>query len=361
MAISCKDKDTTVFIGGVFPLSGGHASYGSESRDGINLALEQINARGGVLGRKIAIIFEDDEGKAEMAVNAFSRLTNRDNVSIVIGSNLSGPTLAITPLAQRNEILLISPTATNIAVTQAGDFIFRACFIDPFQGVAGANFAYEVLGSRRAAILFDESASYNSGLAEAFKNQFMALGGQVAAIEAYQTGDTNFNTRITRIKAANPDLIYLPNYYSDVSIQAKQLREQGVLSTLIGGDAWDELINHAGDEVINCFWSAGFAADTTDPNGMAFVQAFEAQYNRPATQYAALSYDAMMLIADAITAAGTFDTSAVKDAMARINGNYATGNIRFDSDRNPIKGAVIIEIVKEDGRLVNKYKTTINR
>jgi branched-chain amino acid transport system substrate-binding protein len=154
--------------------------------------------------------------------------------------------------------------------------------------------------------------------------------------------------------------VYLPNYYNDVSLQAKQLRDQGITCALVGGDGWDSLTDNAGDEILNGFWSSGFASDTTDPKGVAFVQAFQSKYNRLASQFAALGYDAMMLVIDGIKAAGSFDPAAVKDAIAKLDGPYVTGNIRFDSDRNPIKGAAILEIVKKDGKLVNAYKTTVN-
>jgi len=357
---SSSSNNNAVRIGAIFPLSGSVAFYGNESRDGALLAIEEINAAGGLLGRQLTLISEDDEGNAEKTVNAFTKLTTRDNVSFIIGSSTSGTTQAITNLAQRGRILLISPSATNVDVTRAGDYIFRACFIDPFQGVVGAGFAYNTLGSRRAAVLYDAGADYNTGLADAFKGQFRALGGQIVADEAYQSGDVDFNAQVTRIRAANPDIVYLPNYYSDVSLQAKQLRDQGVTCALVGGDGWDSLIDNAGDEVLNGYWSSGFASDTTDPKGVAFVRAFQARYNRPASQFAALGYDSMMLIADAIRAAGTFDTAAVKDAMARINGTYVTGNIRFDANRDPIKGAAILEIVRRDGRLVNAFRATVN-
>ena len=350
----------TVNIGAVFPLSGAVAFYGNESRDGALLAIEQINASGGLLGKKLALIAEDDEGAAEKAVNAFTKLTDRDKVGFVLGSSTSGATMAMTALAQQKKVVLISPSATNIDVTKAGDFVFRACFIDPFQGVVGADFAYDTLNARRAAVLYDAGADYNSGLAAAFKDEFKKINGQVVADEAYQSGDVDFNAQVTRIRAANPDVVYLPNYYNDVALQAKQLRAQGVTCALVGGDGWDSLIDNAGDEVLNGFWSAGFAADTTDPKGVAFVKAFEARFNRPASQFSALGYDTMMLVIDGIKAAGTFDTTAVKDAMAKLNGSYVTGNIRFDADRNPIKGAAICEIVKRDGKLVNAYKTTVN-
>ncbi|MDR2110157.1 MAG: ABC transporter substrate-binding protein [Spirochaetaceae bacterium] len=359
-AASGTAASDTVAIGAVFPLSGSVAFYGTESRDGALLAIDEINAAGGLLGKKLTLIAEDDEGNAEKSVNAFTKLATRDKVSFVLGSSTSGATMAMTSLAQQNKVVLISPSATALNITDAGDYIFRACLIDPFQGTVGADFAYDTLGSRKAAVLYDAGSDYNTGLADAFKLEFAKIGGQVVADEAYQTGDVDFNAQVTRIKAANPDLVYLPNYYNDVTLQAKQLRAQGITCALLGGDGWDSLIDNAGDEVLNGFWSSGFAADTTDPRGQTFVKAYEAKFNKPASQFAALGYDSLMLVADGIKAAGSFDSAAVKDAMAKLNGTYITGSIRFDSHRDPIKGAAILEIVRKDGKLTNVYKATVN-
>jgi branched-chain amino acid transport system substrate-binding protein len=355
-----KGGDDSVAIGAVFPLSGPVAFYGNESRDGALLAIDEINAAGGLLGKKLTLLSEDDEGDGAKALNAFTKLVTRDKVKFILGSSTSGATMSMTQQAQQNKVILNSPSATNVDVTKAGDYIFRACFIDPFQGIVGADFSYGTLNATRAAVLYDAGADYNTGLADEFKKQFRAIGGQVVADEAYQTGEVDFNAQITRIRAANPDVVYLPNYYNDVSLQAKQLRDQGITVPLVGGDGWDGLTDNAGSEVLNSYWSSGFAADTTDPRGVAFVRAFQAKYNKTASQFAALGYDAMMLIADGISAAGTFDTAAVKDAMAKLDGPYVTGNIRFDSNRNPIKGAAILQIVNEGGRLVNSYTTTVN-
>jgi branched-chain amino acid transport system substrate-binding protein len=357
----CGNKNSdTVAIGAVFPLSGQVAFYGTESRDGALLAIDEINAGGGLLGKKLILLSEDDEGNPEKSVNAFTKLTTRDKVSFVLGSSTSGATQSMTALAQQSKVVLISPSATNTEVTRAGDYIFRACFIDPFQGVVGADFAYDTLGSRRAAILYDAGADYNTGLADSFRRQFRAVGGEIVADEAYQTGEVDFNAQITRIRAVNPDVVYLPNYYSDVALQAAQLRQLGISCALVGGDGWDGLVDNAGEEVLNGFWSSGFAADTTDPRGQAFVKAFSAKFNKTASQFSALGYDAMMLVAGGIRAAESFDPAAVKDAMAKINGPYVTGNIRFDENRDPIKGAAILEIVSDGGRLVNLYKVTVN-
>jgi len=359
--LGCGGKSAdTVPIGAIFPLSGPVAFYGTESRDGAQLAIDEINAAGGLLGKTLSLLSEDDEGDAAKTLNAFTKLTTRDKVTFILGSSTSGATMAMTQQAQQNKVIIVSPSATNVDVTKAGDFIFRACFIDPFQGIVGADFAFDSLGARRAAVLYDAGADYNTGLADEFKKEFRAIGGEVVADEAYQTGEVDFNAQITRIKAGNPDVVYLPNYYSDVSLQAKQLRAQGITVPLVGGDGWDGLTDNAGDEMLNGFWSSGFAADTTDARGAAFVKAYQSKYNKSASQFAALGYDAMMLIIDGIKAAGSFDTAAVKGAIAKINGPYVTGNIRFDSDRNPIKGAAILEIVMKDGKLANSYKTTVN-
>jgi branched-chain amino acid transport system substrate-binding protein len=354
------DSKDSVTVGAIFPLSGGVAFYGNESRDGALLAIEEINAAGGLLGKKIVLLSEDDEGDAAKAVNALTKLVERDKVTIIMGSSTSGPTQAMAPLAQSKKAILISPSATNEDVTRAGDYIFRACFIDPFQGVVGADFAYDTLGCRKAAVIYDAGADYNTGLADSFKTQFRKLGGQVVADEAYQTGDVDFNAQVTRIRAAQPDVVYLPNYYNDVSLQAKALRDQGVNCALVGGDGWDSLVDNAGDEVLNGFWSSGFASDTTDPRGVAFVKAFEARFRRPASQFAALGYDTFMLVANGIKAANSFDTAAVKTAMAKLDGPYVTGNIRFDANRDPVKGATMLEIKKVGGKLTNAYKATVN-
>ncbi|MDR2500651.1 MAG: ABC transporter substrate-binding protein [Treponema sp.] len=357
-ALSCN---AAVVVGAVFPLSGGAASYGRDSWDGARLAADELNAAGGILGRRLVLIAEDDENNPEKAVKALTKLTSQDKASFVLGSSTSSATKAIAALAQRMRVVLISPSATDIEVTKAGDFIFRACFINPFQGVAGADFAYDVLGSRRAAILFDAWTDYNSGLADAFLLRFTQRGGGIAADEVYQTGAEDFNAQAARIKDAAPDVVYLPNYYNDAARQAKQLRAWGVNCALVGGDGWDTLtgIENLGDEVLRGFWSSGFTADTLDPKGAAFVKAFQERYGRAASQSAALGYDAMLLLAGGIQAAGGFDPAAVKDALAALEGSYVTGDIRFDGNRNPIKSAAILEIVKKDGKFVNAYKTTV--
>jgi branched-chain amino acid transport system substrate-binding protein len=350
-----------ITIGGIFPLSGPVAVYGTEAQKGIHLAIEQINAAGGVGGRKLVLISEDDEGDAAKTVNAFTKLTTRDKVKIVIGSLTSGCTIAITDRAQAQGVVLMAPAASSEPVTNAGDYIFRACFIDPFQGTVGGTFAFHELGAKRAAVLYEAGSDYSAGLQENFVKAFSSFGGTVVATEVYNTGDVDFNAQLTRIKAANPDVIYLPEYYSDVALIAKQLRAQGINTPIVGADGWDGLQENAGDEVLNGFFTNNFTPDSTTPNVQTFVKDFQAKFNALPTSFAALGYDSLYLIRDAIAAAGSAEAAPVRDALKAINSSYVTGNISFDAKRNPVKSAVVLELVKgANGRLTTVYKTTVN-
>ena len=354
-----RDGDA-IDLGVIFPLSGPQAHFGVESSDGIILAAERINAAGGILGRQINLIIADDENIPANTVANFLRLTTQDGVGIVMGSSTSGATLAIAPMAQQQGVVVISPSATAFGVTQAGDFIFRTCFIDSFQGIVGANFAFDDLGARRAAVLYDQGADYNRGLAHAFIAQFNARGGEIVSNQVYMTGAVDFSAQVTSIAAVNPDVVFLPNFLNDVALQAMQIRAQGITAPLLGGDGWDGVVGIAGPEIAGSMWSGSFSSETTDPMGAEFVRNFQARFGRTATQFAALGYDTMLLIASAITRAGTTDPSAVRDALAATNEPFVTGVITFDENRNPIKGAVINEIQLRDGVLVNTYRTTVN-
>ncbi|GHU33839.1 ethanolamine utilization protein EutJ [Spirochaetia bacterium] len=352
---------STIVIGGIFPLSGPVAVYGVECRNGIALAIEEINAAGGISGKTLKLISEDDEGSAEKTVNAYKKLTTQDQAKIIIGSLTSGCTAAISSLAQQQKILLVAPAATMESITDAGDYVFRACFIDPFQGTVGGLFAATTLGTKRAAILYDNGNDYSVGLTENFVKSFQSNGGTVVAQESYLTGDVDFNAQITKIRSVNPDIVYLPDYYATVALIAKQLRAQGINTPIVGADGWDGLTENAGDEVLNGFYSNHYASDSTDPKVANFVKAYQAKYNSVPVSFAALGYDSVYMIKDAIIAAGSAESTPVRDALFKTNGSYVTGNLRFDARRNPIKSAVIVELVKgRDGKLTTVYKTTVN-
>jgi branched-chain amino acid transport system substrate-binding protein len=354
-------KDTnTIRIGGIFPLSGSAALYGVELRNSIELAIDEINAAGGINGKKVVLIAEDDTGNPEISVNVYRKLTARDKVNVIIGALTSGCTLAITSLAQAQKVVLVAPAATAEAVTDAGDFVFRACYTDPFQGTVGGIFAANELGARRAAVLYDNGNDYSVGLKDNFVMAFQNQGGTIVANESYITGDVDFNAQLTKIKAANPEVIYLPDYYSTVALIAKQLRAQGINTPIVGADGWAGLTENAGDEVLGGFYSNHYAADSTDSRVVNFVKAYQAKYGSIPVSFAALGYDSMYLIRDAMLKAGSTDSTAIKDALAQTKGRYLTGNLSFDAKRNPQKSVVMMEIVKKDGKLATAYKTTVN-
>jgi len=355
-----KEDENTIKIGGIAPLSGAVAVYGVECTNGVNLAVEEINAAGGINGKKIVYIAEDDEGDPAKSVNAYKKLTTQDGIRLVIGSLTSGCTIALTSSAQAQGVVQIAPAATAEAVTDAGNFIFRTCFIDPFQGSIGGKFAAKNLNTKNAAILYDIGNDYSVGLTENFINEFTKNGGTIVAKESYSTGDKDFNAQLTKIKAAKPDVVYLPDYYGTVALIAKQLRNQGIDTPIIGADGWDGLTDNAGDEVLNGFYSNHYAADSSDPAVQAFVKNFKAKYNKEPNAFAALGYDSMYLLKDAILKAGTADAKAVRDALEKIDADYVTGHIKFDAKHNPVKSAVMIELVKNaEGKLEAVYNATV--
>ena len=326
-----------------------------------DLAIEEINAAGGINGKPIVLVSEDDEGNPDKTVNAFKKLSTKDGVKVIIGSLTSGCTQAITTLSQASKVVQIAPAATAPAITDAGDFIFRACFIDPFQGTVGGKFAAETLGKKRAAILYDIGNDYSVGLADNFKIAFTKAGGSIVSEESYATNDKDFNAQLTKIKNANPDVVYLPDYYGTVALIAKQLRAQGINVPMVGADGWDGLTSNAGDEVLGGYYSNHYAVDSTEPAVKKFVESFRAKYNKDPNSFAALGYDCVYLIRDAIVAAGAEDSIAVRDALVKTNGDYVTGHLTFDEKHNPIKSAVMLELVKaDDGTLKTVYNTTVN-
>ncbi len=355
-----KEDENTIKIGGIAPLSGAVAVYGVECTNGVNLAVEEINAAGGINGKKIVYIAEDDEGDPAKSVNAYKKLTTQDGIRLVIGSLTSGCTIALTSSAQAQGVVQIAPAATAEAVTDAGNYIFRTCFIDPFQGSIGGKFAAKNLNTKNAAILYDIGNDYSVGLTENFISEFTKNGGTIVAKESYSTGDKDFNAQLTKIKAAKPDVVYLPDYYGTVALIAKQLRNQGIDTPIIGADGWDGLTDNAGDEVLNGFYSNHYAADSSDPAVQAFVKNFKAKYNKEPNAFAALGYDSMYLLKDAILKAGTADAKAVRDALEKIDADYVTGHIKFDAKHNPVKSAVMIELVKNaEGKLEAVYNATV--
>ncbi len=371
LPLSAKPKKNTdtIKIGSIGPLSGAVAVYGTEAKNGALLAVEEINAAGGINGKQIEFITEDDEGDPAKTVSAFKKLTVQQKCKIILGSLTSGCTKAITDQSQATKVIQMAPAATaeNITIDANGNtipYVFRACFIDPFQGTVGAKFSAQTLGAKNAAILYDVGNDYSVGLTDNFVETFTAAGGKVTK-ESYATGEKDFNAQITKIKNSNPDVVYLPDYYATVALIAKQLRAQGITCPIVGADGWDGLTDNAGDEVLNGFYSNHYAADSTSPAVAKFVTNFEKKYGRAPTSFAALAYDSIYMLKDAIVKSGatnvTKEIAKVRDALEANEGDYVTGHLTFDAKHNPIKSAVMLELVKgADGKLTTTYKTTVN-
>ena len=354
----CSQKTTEIKIGGVGPVSGEAATFGQSTKEGYELAVEEWNKAGGLLGNQIKLIFQDDKGDPTEAATVWTKLISQDKVAAIVGTFMSKCSLAGAPISQANKVPMISPTSTNPKVTEVGEYIFRACFIDPFQGAVGAKFAYENLNARTAACIFDVGNDYTKGLSEFFRDKFIELGGKIVAFEAHATGATDFKAQLTKIIAAKPDVIYISDYYNDVALIAKQARELGYTGPLVGGDGWDspDLVKIGGKAVENGYFTNHFSKDDPSPQVQEFVKKYEAKFGKTPDALAALAYDAMVIMLDAIKRAGSTDPEKIRAALAATNIQVVSGMISFDKNRNPIKSAVIIAI--KDGQQV--YQTTVN-
>ena len=339
--------DTTIKIGAVFPLTGENASFGQSSKNGIDLLVEQTNANGGINGQLIEVIYEDGESKPAISANAAQKLINNDNVIAILGPVTSKAGLAIGPIATQNQVPMITSTGTNPKVTlDGGDYVYRACFIDPFQGSVLAKLAQEELGAVKAAVLYDMANDYSKGLADFFKEGFESLGGEVVAFETYSTGDTDFNAQLTQIKATEPDVLLLPDYYNTVGLIAKQARATGIDAILLGGDGWDspDLFAVGGDAVNGAYFSNHYSPDDTSEMVVSFRSAYEKKFDSTPDAMAALAYDAGKILLSAIEESKSTHGPTLIETLNSIKVEAVSGTISYDENRNPIKEAAIIQI-----------------
>jgi len=354
-ALACGGGSETSSPGGAEPIRVGHfasltgdtATFGQSTDGGIRLAVEEINAGGGVLGRPLEVVSEDDRSVTEEARTAAQKLIQRDEVVALLGEVASSRSLAAAPEAQRASVPMISPASTNPKVTEVGDYVFRTCFIDPFQGAVMARFAFEDLKARRVAILSDFKQDYSVGLADFFRKKFKELGGEIVADERYTSGDIEFRAQLTTIRAAKPEAVFVPGYYTELGLIAKQARELGLEVPLLGGDGWDsaKTLEIGGDAVEGYYFSNHYAADSDSPKVQDFVRRFEAKYGSKPDAMAALGYDAAGILADAIRRAGSTDGPALRDAIAATKDyDGVTGRITIDGERNARKDAVVLKI-----------------
>lgn len=355
--------DDAIKIGANLELSGNVASYGTGILQGLELAIEEINGEG-IDGKNIELIKHDNKSEAAEATSGALKLINQDGVSAIVGAATTTNTLAQVQLAQDNEVPVITPSGTNPDITFKdgilNDYLFRTCFIDPFQGEIAANFAADNLEVKSAAILIDNNSDYAKGLAAAFKEAFEAKGGKVIAQEAYAAKDTEFRTQLTSIKGKNPEFVYIPGYYEEAGLILKQAKELGLEIPFMGGDGWDSptLVEIAGgDALANAYITNHYSSGDTDETIQNFVKAFETKYGKKPDAFNALGYDTGYLLADAIKRAGSDDSEAIKKALEETKDlTLVTGNFTYDEKHNPVKSATILTY--ENGEQV--FETKVN-
>lgn len=348
----------SIVIGYYGDLSGRTSNFGQSTKEGALMAADEINKAGGIDGRQLEILSEDDEGRPEKAATVVTKLIDQDRVVALIGEVASGNTLAAAPKAQAAKVPMISPSSTNPAVTQVGDYIFRVCFIDPFQGEVMAKFAANTLKAKKAAIMLDFNSPYSRGLTEFFEASFKKLGGEIANKQSYTQGDRDYKGQLTAIRSTNPDVIYVPGYYGEVGVIAKQAQQLGIKAPLLGGDGWDatQLWELGGDALNGDFISNHYSVDDPSPAIQKFVTDYQRRYSKRPDALAALGYDAMKVLADGIKRAGTTEGPKLRDAIAQTQKfPGVTGLISLDAQRNAVKPAVVLKL--QDRKYI--YQETI--
>ncbi len=346
-----------ILVGEYASLTGSEATFGVNSDNGVELAADEINKAGGVLGRKIKLVVEDDQSKPGQPSTAVNKLIQSDKVVAVIGEIASSRSLEAAPICQTAKVPMISPGSTNPTVTQSGDYIFRVCFIDPFQGTVMAKFALDTLHAKKVAVLSDVTSDYSKGLSQFFIEYYKAHGGDIVIERSYSGGgkDKDFRAQLTAIKATNPDAIFVPGYYTEAGLIAKQARVLGLKVPLLGGDGWDspKLSEIGGSALDGCFFSTHFSPADSNPKVQTFVKSYQGKYNTMPDGMAPLGYDAMMILADAIKKAGTTEGDKVRDALAGLKDYDAvTGKISIDANRNATKSAVVLEVHGKENKFV---------
>ncbi|HEX9986300.1 MAG TPA: ABC transporter substrate-binding protein [Thermoanaerobaculia bacterium] len=347
-----------ILVGEYGSLSGSEATFGQSTHNGIMMAVDEINGGGGVSGRKIKVLTEDDQSKAEEAANAVTKLIAQNNVVAVLGEVASSNSLAAAPICQTNKVPMITPSSTNPAVTEKGDYIFRMCFIDPYQGEAMANYLTKEHkpAIKTAAILVDVKSDYSTGLASFFERTFTANGGRIVGKQSYSKGDSDFRSQLTSIKSSNPEVLFVPGYYNDIGQIAIQARDLGIKAPLVGGDGWEspKLIEIGGKALEGSFYSNHYHAEDPTPSVANFVTKYRERFGQTPDALAALGYDAARVLADAIKRAGTTDGDKLRQAIGETkNFEGVTGMITLGPDRNPVgKKLVILEV--KNGQLALK-------
>jgi branched-chain amino acid transport system substrate-binding protein len=350
----------TIKVGEYASLTGKEATFGISSHEGTLLAIEEINAAGGALGRQLELLTEDTQSKPGEPATVVNKLIARDGVVAILGEVASTRSLEAAPKCQQNRIPMISPSSTNPKVTRTGDYIFRVCFIDPFQGTVMANFAINSLKARKVAIFTDVKSDYSKGLAKFFKERFTAGGGAIAVELDFNGGDKDFKAQLTTIKASNPDGVFVPGYYTDVALICIQAKQLGLGVPLFGGDGWEseKLVEIGKEAVEGHYFSTHYHPDVGSELSRRFVESYRKRWGgKTPDALAACGYDSALVLADAIKRAGTTEGPKVRDALAATkNFQAVTGVITINAQRDATKSAVILQV--RDGAF--KYLETVS-
>lgn len=346
---ACQGGGNTLKIAVLAPLSGAVPTFGAAMKNGVELATEEWNAKGGVLGKKIELVIADSQCEADPAVNAANKVIDQDGVKFIVGELCSKASIPVSEIAEAKKVVQISGSSTNANVTLNVDgstkkYVFRSCFIDPFQGLVIAKFAAENLKAKTAFIMLDQGNDYVRGLAEAFEESFTGMGGTIVGKETYTSTDTDFSAILSKVQEAKPDVIVLPDYYPIVNLVGAQAKQMGVTAPMLGGDGWDSP-DLSPASAAGGYFANHYTSDATTPIVVDFVGKYKAKYGAVPDAIAALAYDATNVLYAGIEAAGTADdTTAVAKAMEGLKWVGVTGNISFDQFHNPIKGAVVMKV-----------------
>ncbi len=349
-----------ILVGEYGSMTGPQATFGQSTHNGIMMAADEVNAAGGINGRKIKVLSEDDQSKQEEAANAVTKLISQNNVLAIIGEVASSASIAAAPICQSNKVPMITPSSTNDEVTKKGDYIFRICFTDSYQGEYQAVFADQWATTsgkpKSVAMLTDVKSDYSQGLAKVFTAKFTALGGKIVGTQSYANGDSDFRSQLTAIKGTNPSLLYVPGYYTDIGQIAIQARDLGITAPLLGGDGWEspKLIEIGGKALEGCFYTNHYFYADPSPVVSSFVQKYKERYGQIPDALAALGYDAMKTLADSMKRASKLDGPSLRDAIGQTKGLVGvTGTINIGPERNAMGKKLVIEEIK-NGQLTLK-------
>jgi branched-chain amino acid transport system substrate-binding protein len=350
-----------VRIGVFMSTTGTTANFGISSVNGIKMAADEVNSAGGINGKQVDLLVQDDRSDASEAATIVTKFVTQDQVHAILGEVASSRSIAAAPIAQNAHIPMLTPSSTNPEVTKKGDFIFRSCFIDPVQGAAIAQFAAKSLGAKTAAIMVDRKNDYSTGLEKVINETFTKLGGKIVAVQSYQEGDQDFNAQLTSLKGANPEVIFVPGYYNDVGLIAKQARDKGITVPLVGGDGWDstQLYAIGGSALNGSYFTNHYSPYDTDPKVQKFVNDYKSRYGSIPDALAATAYDAARIMFDAIKRSPSLDGAAIRDSLAATKDfPGVTGTVTFNKDRDAVKPIVMIEI-KDGGTYAVRERVNV--